>query len=403
MLVPEYIPETFTFLGYDFDYVNATAHFHYLGADNTQYHEEIIFKKPAKDYNHQVLERALFLTFILIGTSYYKSHPTKNVFLVDDIDKDQADFFTTVYQEGLSQFAFENNLTRKDLATFVATDGYVAEPPLDYLGKGKIVLQSGGKDSLLTATLLNEKHQNFTPLYVSTTGKYPKVLDNLGHQPAIITRKIDLPHLKEANGKNGHVPATYIIQSLALIQAILDNKNEVITSIGQEGIEPATTTGDLEINHQWSKTPVAETLYNKYLHKYISKNLCIKSLLRDYTELEIAEEFAEKCWDKYGEQFSSCNVANYKQGEANETLTWCGKCAKCANSYLLFCQYVSSEKQQKLFGGRDLFTDPDLTEIFHGLLGKNGKMKPFECVGTYAELNEAYAHKLPGYGSILGI
>ena len=400
MLAPESIPNTFTFLGYDFDYVNATAHFHYLGADSTKYHEEIKFKKPKKDYNHQVLDHTLFLAFILIGTSYYKSHPTKNIFLIDEIDKIQAKFFTTVYQEGLSQFAYENHLTRQDLATFQPAEDYTAEPPLDYAGKGKLVLQSGGKDSLLTTTLLSEKNEDFTPVYISTTGKYPKVLDELGEKPTIITRKIDMESLKKSKGLNGHIPATYIIQTLALIQAILDNKNEVVTSIGQEGIEPSAKIGNLEINHQWSKTPTAEKLYNDYLHKYISKNLSVKSPLRDYTELEIAEQFAKKCWKKYGEKFSSCNIANYKQGEINEELTWCGKCPKCANSYLLFCPFISAEEQQKLFAGRDLFLDPDLAETFKGLLGYDNVMKPFECVGTVAELRKAYASKLNNYGTI---
>ena len=402
MLTPSAIPDTFTFLDYDFDYVNAAANFHYLGADNTQYHEEINFKKIERDYNHQVLDRALFLAFILIGTSYYKSHPTQNIFLIDNIDKNQATFFTTVYQEGLSQFAYENHLTRQNLATFKEAGDYTAEPPLDYTGKGKIVLESGGKDSLLTATLLSEKNEDFTPVYVSTTGKYPKVLDELGKKPTIITRKIDIKNLKKAKGLNGHIPATYIIQTLALIQAILDNKNEVITSIGQEGIEPATKLGDLEINHQWSKTPAAEKLYNDYLHKYISKNLSVKSPLRDYTELEIAEQFAKKCWAKFGEKFSSCNIANYKQGEINEELSWCGKCPKCANSYLLFCPFIPAKEQQKLFNGRDLFPDPDLTETFKGLLGYDGIMKPFECVGTIEELRKAYNNKLKGYGEING-
>ena len=391
---------SFTFLGYDFDYVNATAYFHYLGADGTAYQEVVKFKKPEKDYDHAVLERTLFLAFILIGTSYYKAHPTCDVVLMDELDAPQAEFFSTVYQEGLSQFAFENHLTRADLATFRPAKDYTAPAPLPYAGKGQLVLESGGKDSLLTATLLTKKHQSFTPVYVSTTGKYPKVIDELSRRPVIITRQLDLENLKKSGGKNGHVPATYIVQTLALIQAVLDHKNHVSTSIGREGEEPSTVVGDLPINHQWSKTAAAEKLYNDYLHRYVSKDLSVSSPLRAYSELEIAEQFATHCWDKYGDQFSSCNVANYKQGEINETLSWCGKCAKCANSYLLFCPFVPAEKQQKLFSGRDLFTDPDLSEIFKGLLGLDNVMKPFECVGTTAELRAAYSKKLPGYGTI---
>ena len=125
----------------------------------------------------------------------------------------------------------------------------------------------------------------------------------------------------------------------------------------------------------------------------------IGSLLENMNELEIAEEFAEKCWEKYGEKFSSCNVANYKQGEDNKALKWCGKCAKCANSYLLFCPYVAFNEQEKIFG-RDLFLDPEMTEIFKGLLGIDGVMKPFECVASIGELRWAYHHRLSGYGEL---
>ena len=30
-----------------------------------------------------------------------------------------------------------------------------------------------------------------------------------------------------------------------------------------------------------------------------------------------AEQFAKLCWDKFGNEFSSCNVANYKQNADN--------------------------------------------------------------------------------------
>jgi hypothetical protein len=43
-----------------------------------------------------------------------------------------------------------------------------------------------------------------------------------------------------------------------------------------------------------------------------------------------------------------------------------------------------------LFGGEDLFAKASLTETFKGLLGIDGVMKPFECVGETNELQTAY-------------
>ncbi len=389
----------FKFLDYTFNPKTYLATFNYQGADGTLFSESVQFINTGQKYNSAVLAEALFLAHILIGTSYYKSHPTKEVSMLSTISDNEAKFFNHVYQEGLSQFAFENHLTRDDLAHFEAKNHQPVEP-LTYDGRGITILQSGGKDSLLNAALLDEQGIAYTPIFISHNGKHPKVLDNLKHPLSVIVRKIDIPSLKRAGGKSGHVPVTYINQTLALIQAILNNQNTVLTSIGREGEEPHTQIGDLAVNHQWSKTATAENLYQNYLHQFISKNLQVYSPLRKYRELDIAKLFAEKCWNKYGEQFSSCNIANYKQGQLAEYLTWCGKCPKCANSYLLFAPFIKASAQQKLFGGRDLFTDPDLTETFKGLLGVDDVMKPFECVGERAELKEAYHHKLSDYGDL---
>ena len=43
-----------------------------------------------------------------------------------------------------------------------------------------------------------------------------------------------------------------------------------------------------------------------------------------------------------------------------------------------------------LFDGKDLFAKPILTETFKGLLGIDGVMKPFECIGEIDELRAAY-------------
>lgn len=393
----------FKFLNYTFDPQTLTAEFSYQGEDKIIFTEKIKFHAPTfsnhapKFSNHapELLNRALFLAFVLIGTSYYKSHPTTSVELPQPIDEFQAHFFSTVYQEGLSQFAFENNLTRADLAHFTATPDYHATGPLGYDGTGTLALQSGGKDSLLTATLLREQGINFTPWFVGYgNSNHPQIIDKISDEPTqIVERFIDHINLQKSAGKNGHVPITYIVMSLALIQAIINNENVVITSVAQEGNEPHGMIGNLPVNHQWSKSWAAEQLFAKYVATYISPNIHIGSPLRKYSELKVAELFAQKCWQNYGDKFSSCNRANYTQGSDSQELTWCGDCAKCANSYLLFCPFLLAETLTDTFAGQDLFAKPELTEIFKGLLGIDGIMKPFECIGTIDELRYAYHHR----------
>lgn len=402
----------FRFLSYYFDRSTYTATFVYQGIDNIIFTEKVYFApKPGTNTSsfnlfddpslNQLLDQAMFLAFILIGTSYYKAHPTANIRLDRPLDEFQASFFSTVYQEGLSQYAFENRLTRQDLATFRPTPGFQNKSAIDYHGHGVLALQSGGKDSLLVAELLNESKISFVPWYVSSSPdrSHPTIIDhlddNFNHQKAsIVYRQIDHPHLQQTGGHNGHVPVTFIVESLALIQAILNNQDIILTSIGREGEEPHAMIGDLPVNHQWSKTWQAEQLMTEYLKRYLSPNLHLGSPIRHLSELRIADLFVQKCWQKYGYSFSSCNEANYKQNNQNSTLKWCGHCAKCANSYLLFCPFIPPQFLQSLFGDRDLFLDPNLIQIFKGLLGIGGEMKPFECVGSVEELRSAYHHRM---------
>jgi len=385
----------FIFDGYTFDHTSRTARFNYRFDDSSEKFTEVVeFADGDNEYDHEVLERVLGLAHMVIGTSYYKTFPTPDVELQSgEIDEWQASFLNKIYQEGLSQFAFENDLMRADLAQFSATGA--AKAAVTYDGSGVVSLQSGGKDSLLVATMLEEKQVGFSSLYISSSEAYPQIIDAIGRPVRLIRRQIDRDALKRAaenGGKNGHVPVTYIVLAISLTQAILDGKNTVLAAIGHEGEEPHAWIDDLPVNHQWSKTWQAEQLFAEYVQRYISPDIHVGSPLRVFSELKIAELFAKKAWAKYGHAFSSCNVANYQQGVQNTELKWCGNCPKCANSYLLFAPFIAPDELQSLFGGQDLFAKPSLTDIFKGLLGIDGFMKPFECVGEVDELRLAY-HK----------
>lgn len=396
---------TFIFDSYEFNQQTGKAAFHYKFDDGRHFDEVIQFDVSSETYDIEVLERVLFLAFVTLGASYFKTFPTNKVeFQNHRIDENQAAFFNKIYTNGLSQFAFENDLTRDDLAKFVATTDTHLEA-LPYETEGRLVLQSGGKDSLLTARILGLSGIKFVPWYLSSSDHHPAVLDQLGQALQTATRYLDHPALIKAKAdgaKNGHVPVTYMVQSLALAQAVLNGNNEVLVSIAHEGEEPHAMIGDLPVTHQWSKTWEAEQLFQDYIHTYISPDLKVGSPLRQFSELFVAELFVSLAWDTFGHSFSSCNRANYKQGVDNSELHWCGDCPKCANSYILFAPFLAAEKLKELFNGQDLFEKPSLQETFKGLLGIDGVMKPFECVGEINELRYAYglSQAKGGYGSV---
>lgn len=412
-----------------FDENTYIAKFYYSYKDKYDFCEEIHFvKNPDSDLSdtqRELLTRALALANVIIGTSYYKTRPTTDVWLCGRIDHFQREMFDTIYQDGLSQFAYENNLTRANLGSFSHVEKFSklishspdAEntlafdtKPIAYNGNGILALQSGGKDSILTATILNEKNIPWTALYISSDkdASHPQVIDELGAKKVqVITRIIDHQGLKSVkHGLNGHVPVTYINTAIALVQAILNGDSKILTSIGHEGVEPHTiiksppSSGlpDLPVNHQWSKTWEAEQLFAEYVSRYLSSNIKVGSILRPYSELKIAELFAKKCWGQYGHRFSSCNRANYRQGKTNTKLHWCGECAKCANSYLLFAPFIKADDLNSLFPkSKSLFEKKKLITDFKGLLGIGGTMKPFECVGEIAELRKSYHLKSSDY------
>lgn len=384
----------FVFESYDYNDAKAIATFRYSDGAKRTFTERLSFPKThSSNYDHDVFNRALFLAFLVIGTSYYKAFPTREVvFNSGAIDQLQADFLDKVYQEGLGQYAYENKLSRDDLAHFQPTTA-ASQGATEYAGEGVLALQSGGKDSLLMATLLQERNIPFTSLYVTSGKAHPEVLDQLPGKLLVVRREIDKGALLAAEaegGRNGHVPVTYIVLAIATLQAILLGKQMVVASIGHEGEEPHAHIGDLAVSHQWSKTWPAEHLFAAYVKHYVAPSLLVGSPLRSFSEFRISQMFADLAWQSYGHSFSSCNVANYAQGANNQKLRWCGECPKCANAFLLFAPFVAHEELIELFDGKDLFAQKQLNETFKGLLGVDDVMKPFECVGEIDELRSAY-------------
>lgn len=381
----------FVFEDYTFEPETGLAQFHYSFDGKLEFVERVYFVK-SENYEAQILDRALQLAFILAGISYYKAFPTREFDLGNmQLSTSQASFFTEVYRQGLSQFVYENKLQPTDIAEFIATlENHSSAQP--YSDKGIIAMQSGGKDSLLLAELLSAKGTEFTPWYVSQIANIPRILETFSSAIQHPRREVDTAKLSEAldeGALNGHVPVTYILLGYAVIDAILTNKNTVLAAIGHEGEEPHAMIGDYPVTHQWSKTWEAEQQLQKYVTENISPDMRVGSPLRSYSELKISKLFVEKAWSKYGHSFSSCNVANYKLGQDNSELGWCGNCPKCANSYLLFTPFVQPEELEQLFGG-NLFEKESLQDNFKGLLGIDGAMKPFECVGEVDELRKAY-------------
>jgi len=61
----------------------------------------------------------------------------------------------------------------------------------------------------------------------------------------------------------------------------------------------------------------------------------------------------------------------------------------------MLCNFIEDKTLHKIFG-KNLFDDVTLLEIFNKL-SQETKVKPFECVGTYGEVNYAIQRKIKQY------
>lgn len=74
-------------------------------------------------------------------------------------------------------------------------------------------------------------------------------------------------------------------------------------------------------------------------------------------------------------------------GSKEEKWKWCCSCPKCLFVFIMLSPYLYKEELVEIFGN-DLFEDEELLKTFIELTG-NGETKPFECVGTFEEVNFA--------------
>lgn len=375
----------FIFENYSFE--NNTAKFEYSFDDVLKFKEEIEFKF---DGNTDNLDNALNLAFFVLGTSYYKCFPVADYELrTGTIDKNTADFLNLVYSEGLGEFIYKNQLDPQDLIKFIPNKVSIL-PDINADNSGMLLMQSGGKDSLLAKSLIEEKSLEFDQLYVSIGGLVPGIL-KAEDRLKIIDRRLDTRSIETAKSKgalNGHVPFSAILLCLSLIAAKILGKEYILASNEWSANEPNTHYNGLPINHQFSKSYNFELAASKVIGDSVSKKIKYGSVLRPFSDLKVAELFAKKCWDSYKDRFSSCNVANYHQNQESEKLKWCGRCPKCASTFLLMAPFVDSGELINVFGA-NLLSLSELDETYKELLGL-ANIKPFECVGEIEEMRQAY-------------
>ena len=252
-------------------------------------------------------------------------------------------------------------------------------PTAEYHSAGLHILPvGGGKDSCVTAALLkDEGAKNLFFTVNDQKARTDTVLAAGYTEDAILHtyRTIDknLLSLNSQGFLNGHTPFSAIVAFLSYYCAYLVGARDIVLS--NESSANESNIAGTEVNHQYSKSYAFECDFAKYAERNLLPEIRYFSLLRPFSELQIAKQFS--ALTAFHETFRSCNRGS-KQN------IWCAKCAKCLFVFSILSPFMDYDRLCALFGA-DMLDDADLTEDFDGVCGFS-EVKPFECVGTTAEI-----------------
>lgn len=382
-------PQKFIFEKYEWRENDKTAFLTYSYDSETFFTEKIKFGFDFIEYNKQALDLAIRGLWYMAGVSYYKALLPKQIEIKHyELDKWQAEFLTKTWTLGLGEFFYRNKIDFRGLIQFPHSDKARNKCVKINGLEGALLPIGGGKDSLVSSALLDENGKNYDTI---TVGQYPflnKMIKKIGKNHLTVTRTVSqkLIELNQQGAYNGHVPISSIWASIFVVAAVLTGKKEIILSNESSANEENVEIYGVKINHQYSKSLEFEQDFNHFVTHYISPDINYYSLLRKYNELEITKIFVEKCWDKYKNDFVSCN-RNFTLANINPQKRWCGECSKCCFVGIMLAAYLPKKEVIKMFG-KDIFELPQNQKMFRELAGLEGH-KPFECVGTPEEVKKA--------------
>lgn len=376
----------FSFDSYAFEPDSRKATFHYSFDNEVRFKETYTFDFDFSDYDKNVLDRALQNLFFMAGVSYYKMYLAPAISIKSgSLDEADAQFFAEVYQKGLGEFFYLNNLDPKTLIPFKPNTPSTSSSVKAVRRNGQLIGIGGGKDSIVTAEFLKDQ-PNVATWSLGHKNQLEPLIDKIGFLHFWVERSIDskIGELNKQDAYNGHIPISAIFACVGTVVSVLTGQSDVVVSNEHSANEPNFTYRGAQINHQYSKSQEFEELYQSVLLRHFGESQRYYSFLRPLSELHIVEIFARKYIHKYLGIFSSCNRAFTQD---SDKLFWCGACPKCAFTYLALAPFADDNTRYSLFQ-KNLLDDDSLEQTYRELLGIQGN-KPLECVGEIKEAQSA--------------
>ncbi|HLC66307.1 MAG TPA: endonuclease domain-containing protein, partial [Candidatus Nanoarchaeia archaeon] len=252
--------QRFVFDSYSLDQKSGEIALKYSLDDTVHFTEHLKLPPATKQVDPSVLDRALFALHMIGGVSYYKTCVPKTIEIRSgSLTKDQAHFFHEVYEKGLGEFFFRNDIDFRGLIQFPSNAEKIVPTNQKLKTKNSrrvLVPIGGGKDSIVTAELLKKAGYDVTLLRMTGHPIIDEMVEALSLPCLTIERKLD-PQLFELNKQgalNGHVPITAYLTFAAHIVAMLQDFDAVVLSNERSANIGNVSFKGMVINHQWSKS-----------------------------------------------------------------------------------------------------------------------------------------------------
>ncbi len=345
----------------------------------------------------EAIDRMVFDIGMIELVSYWKCAcpPTVKV-LCGSLTERQKAFWKKLYWNGLGEFFYINGIEETQEAFMKVESGeWKVGIPADAgdnfnfqfsIFNSYLVPVGGGKDSVVTLELLRRAGKTIRPLIMNPRGATVECAAKAGfpmEEVLVIRRTID-PTLLELNKEgylNGHTPFSAMLAFYTRLASALSGIPNVALS-NENSANESTVKGSY-VNHQYSKSLEFEDDFREYVNEELrmkneESSFNYFSFLRPLSELQIAMLFSR--FTAYHDVFRSCNVGSKQD-------VWCGHCAKCLFAYIILSPFIEPERLNEIFG-KSMLDDTSLELEFRQLIGE-AETKPFECVGTVSEVQQA--------------
>ena len=338
------------------------------------------------DMERGLIEYIIFSIGMTELVSYWKcACPPKVIVKCGSLTGEQIQWWKKLYFNGLGEFFYRNGIDT-DIDSFMTVEAKNTAPvhfsdPFRGERKGALIPVGGGKDSIVTLELLKGMKADNLCYIINPRKTTLDCAHTAGYDDSgIIGLKRSIhPELLKRNADgwlNGHTPFSAIVAFSSYLAAVVTGKKYI--ALSNESSANEGNVSGTGVNHQYSKSTGFEKDFREYCEKWFTVPPEYFSLLRPWSEWQIAKRFVT--FPRYLPVFRSCNLGS-------KTDSWCGKCAKCLYVYIMLAAFLDDSELVKIFGS-DMLDNTEFEGLFKGLVCADFD-KPFECVGTRAEIQLA--------------